>query len=263
MTLPSKGILPAVSKLSIIVSKILKFKMAGNSNKNLFIMYIVGSLCMVRWSYAVTSINLVMHALEGNRQNSYDLVAWNCNRALVLSTENDSATFLDIKLYIQKYKPHMFAVIESDLHGPNTTATHRTTTFTKETLKDKLYIEGYKIEFPMSWESFGQARIIVFVSENIRAKQIKLSLPDSDLPSMSFEVGLGREKKSIVNFYYCEFTGLATGKSQAAQKDRLNRQVLHWRSLAALDRDILLLGDAILMHSSGKIMILLIRILQT
>ena len=148
----------------------------------------------------------------------------------------------DIKLYIQKNKPHMFAVIESDLHGPNTTATHRITTFTKQEIMNRLSIDGYNIEFPMSWESFSQARIIVFVSEKIRAKQIKLSPTDSDLPSLTFEVGLGREKKTIVNFYYREYTGLVTGKSQDDQYCRLSRQVNHWRSLTTLNRDILLLG---------------------
>ena len=39
------------------------------------------------------------------------------------------------------------------------------------------------------------------------------SLPNqySDLPSLSCEIGLGREKKTCVNFFYREWTGGVSG----------------------------------------------------
>ena len=47
-----------------------------------------------------------------------------------------------------------------------------------------------------------------------------------------------------MNFYYREFTGIVSGRSKNDQLDRLNRQVSHWRTLAAVDRDLVLMGDA-------------------
>ena len=65
---------------------------------------------------------------------------------------------------------------------------------------------------------------------------------DKDLPIISLEIGLGRERKSIVNFYYREWTGIVSGRDE--QEQRLSRIIQHWRTLVAEDRDILLLGDA-------------------
>ena len=84
----------------------------------------------------------------------------------------------------------------------------------------------------------------MYVSDVITAKRRNLPATDSDLPSLTFEIGLGREKKTLVNFYYREFTGLDGDRTAAAQRDRLARQVEHWRVLAAEDRDTVLLGDA-------------------
>ena len=100
--------------------------------------------------------------------------------------------YVEIKEYIQNNNPHLLAIIESDLHGPDTTA-NRTTTFSTEEIKEKLHIDGYTIELPDSWTTHHQARIMVYVSDNIRAKRRTTPVTDSDLPSITFEVGLGRE----------------------------------------------------------------------
>ena len=210
----------------------------------LFKVILVLVLCLVRWSYVTGCTNQLLHTISGNKQTGYKLVSWNCGRRLLGGTEQDSDKFLDIKMFIQSYSPHLLAIIESDLHGPNTTATNRRTVFSTQEIRDKLNIEGYNIEFPSSWVAHDQARLIVFVSDKIKAKRRELPATDSDLPSLTFEIGLGREKKTLVNFYYREFTGIVSDRSKNAQSDRLNRQVNHWRSLAAEDRDLVLMGDA-------------------
>ena len=55
-------------------------------------------------------------------------------------------------------------------------------------------------------------------------------------------MGLGREKKTNINFYYREWTGIRSDRAQ--QGERLDWIVQHWRVLAAEDRDLLCLGDA-------------------
>ena len=111
----------------------------------------------------------------------------------------DSIKYIEIKDYVENNNPHLLAIIESDLHGPNTNA-NRTTTFSTEEVKEKLHLDGYTIELPESWNEYHQARIIVYVSDKIRAKRRATSNTDYDLPSITLEIGLGREKKTLVNF---------------------------------------------------------------
>ena len=67
----------------------------------------------------------------------------------------------------------------------------------------------------------------------------------SDLPSISFLVSLGREKKTLVNYFYREFTGGVSGLSDIhMQNERLARQINHWRVLCGSNRDFVCLGDA-------------------
>ena len=67
----------------------------------------------------------------------------------------------------------------------------------------------------------------------------------SDLPMLSFEIGFGNERKTIVNYFYREFTNGVTGLNSAQdQMERLKRMIRHWRSLASSNRDYVCLGDA-------------------
>ena len=45
--------------------------------------------------------------------------SWNCGKGLISPTHNESDKLIDIKLLIDKKKPHLLSVIESDLFGPN------------------------------------------------------------------------------------------------------------------------------------------------
>ena len=67
----------------------------------------------------------------------------------------------------------------------------------------------------------------------------------TDLPVMSFLVGAGKEKKTIVNYFYREFTGGVSGLNDlASQSERLRRLCNHWRHLCRSNRDMVSLGDA-------------------
>lgn len=79
---------------------------------------------------------------------------------------------------------------------------------------------------PCSWEAHGQARIIVNGKEDISIKLRKLGVSYNDLPTMSFDVGFGREKKTIVNFFYREFmSGVSGLHDNHSQAERLTKQI--------------------------------------
>ena len=108
-----------------------------------------------------------------------------------------------------------------------------------------MHIDGYNILLPDTWDLFGQASIIVYAKEDLKIKQRKNPDTVKDLPSITLEIGLGREKRTLVNFYYREWTGGVSGdKSHQAQLDRFSRQVQYWKSLRSEDKDVVLLGDA-------------------
>ena len=188
-------------------------------------------------------LNKACHILYGNRRNlGYRLAEWNCARGLLTCHSEDSDKLVDIKHFIETHKPHLMGIIEADIHRPNSNA-GRTNTFTTQQIHDKLKVEGYSIILPKSWSTHDQARILVYVSDAI--KVVKKDIDDDDLPSITLEIGLGRERKTTVNYYYREWTGGVSGDdSHGGQVERLNRQVHLWRSLANQDRDVVLLGDA-------------------
>ena len=66
-----------------------------------------------------------------------------------------------------------------------------------------------------------------------------------DLPNITLEVGKFRDKKSLVNFYYREWTSSVNGNgSFESQIERFSRQVDYWRQLNLEDKELFLLGDA-------------------
>ena len=93
---------------------------------------------------------------------------------------------------------------------------------------DKLDIPGYNIYLPATWNNHGQARIIVYAKEELQVKQLVPENCMSDLPSISFLISIGKEKKTLVNFFYREFTGGVSGLSDLpSQNERLVRQINH------------------------------------
>ena len=70
---------------------------------------------------------------------------------------------------------------------------------TKSQIEDQLNIEGYSIELPCTWDSYGQARVLVYVSNEIQYKRGDSSIDSKDLPMVTIEIGLGKERKTIVN----------------------------------------------------------------
>ena len=197
----------------------------------------------LNWPYTTES-NHLAHSLTGNRRIGYKLSFWNCRRKLVDQSKKDTNKLTDIKRFIEKNKPHVLGVIESDLHSKNSTV-NRSNKLTSKEIKERLNIEGYTIELADTWEPHGQARVIAFISEAIFYKRKSADQAMLDLPNITLEIGLGKEKKTVVNIFYREWTGGISGVSnQASQIERLSRQIALWRSLYRLGKDVVILGDA-------------------
>ena len=198
----------------------------------------------INWSYCVNN-NKISHSLYGNKRRlGYKIGFWNCRKGLINHSDDDTEKLVETKLFIQKHKLHVFALIESDIHSTHSRI-KRNKPFTTEEIKSKMNIDGYNLELPESWTNHGQARLIVYVSQDLNYKRVAMSLADSDLPNVTLEIGLGREKKTIVNYFYREWTGGVSGdKSQHSQLNRLERQIQYWRQLYSQNKDVMCLGDA-------------------
>ena len=182
--------------------------------------------------------------INGNRRLGYNLSMWNCRRGLITGDKEASSKMVDIKNFILSKKLHMLCLVESDLHSV-VSRYKRAQPLTTKDIHRALDIPGYKLYMPDTWDKHGQARIMVYAKEELQVKRWSAGNSVSDLPSISFLISLGREKKTIVNFFYREFTGGVSGlDDMSAQNERLVRQVNHWRKISESKRDYVSLGDA-------------------
>ena len=82
----------------------------------------------------------------------------------------------------------------------------------------------------------------MFVKEDVNLKIRNIGAQNSDLPTISCEIGLGREKKTIVNFVYREFmSGVSCLKDTQSQ---VSRDLKIWKLFFSGTKDVICLGDA-------------------
>ena len=174
----------------------------------------------------------------------YNLGVWNCRKGLIDANREPTCKFEEVKEFILKRRLHMLCLIETDLHS-SMSRHRRTVTLTGNDISSALGISGYKIYLPATWKYHGQARILVYAKEELKIHEKQLGASLTDLPILSFEISLGKEKKTIVNYFYREFTSGVTGlKTIQQQMERLNRMLKHWKSLMESNKDVVCLGDA-------------------
>ena len=99
--------------------------------------------CGISWSYTNNG-NKLTHALSGNKKVGYKYLAWNCDRGFLSERKID-----DLKVAINRHKPHLVGVSEIDLHRNENNLDHFATNYlSTEQLNEKLQIQGYKIFLP-------------------------------------------------------------------------------------------------------------------
>ena len=79
----------------------------------------------------------------------------------------------------------------------------------------------------------------------MKIKMIPLARELTDLPCITCQIGTGKEKKTLVSFFYREWTSGVSGLAEASQqKERLKRQVQHWKTAQQGNKDTIVLEDA-------------------
>ena len=161
--------------------------------------------------------------------------------ALILINSPDG----NVDYYIQLYQDFIhFGLIECDIHGSGSRIV-RANPISTDTILANLKVDGYNIKLPQSWSSHNQSRIMVYVKEDIKVRWRELGAQDTDLPSISCEIGSGKESKTVVNFFYREWkSGVSGLDDTTSQVDRLNRQISYWKTLYNTGNDVVIMGDA-------------------
>ena len=169
---------------------------------------------------------------------------WNCRKGLINKENLPTTKIVDVKDFLSANDLQILCLIEADLHGI-TSRVKRIKPITSREIEENLKVENYKTLLPQSWQAHGQARILLYVRDDISLKVKPLTRSDTDLPSVSCEIGVGREKKTRVNFFYREWTSGVSGLGDnGSQGERLKRQINHWKTLHTGGRDTIILGDA-------------------
>ena len=103
---------------------------------------------------------------------------------------------------------------------------------------------GLKNFLPDSWEKHGKARCLVYANEELKVKKKCLKDNEDHLQSIVLEVGYGRSKTHLYNFYYREWKNCVTGQ------DNMNALIYNlklmmdiWRRCASENKDFIASGD--------------------
>ena len=106
-------------------------------------------------------------------------------------------------------------------------------------------MDGYKIEFPNSWNTHGQARLICYVSEEIKCTRKVLSSDFDHLPTITLEIGLGKATTTTVHYYYREWkNGVTEESDSSSQLTHMKQHISQWKEIADSGRNFVALGDA-------------------
>ena len=185
--------------------------------------------------------NKLCHSLEGNRRNyGYKYFAWNCDRGFL--SENKLA---DLKCFAYRSKIQIIGVSEIDLvRDENNKNEKSTNNLSTEQVHRIFKINGYSIILPESWNTFGKARILLYVHDELNVKICDLQDDEKHLQTVSLEVGFGRASKHIYNFYYREWKSFVTGQSDTNTQLTDTKKLMNiWTRCCDSNKDFVSMGD--------------------
>ena len=154
-------------------------------------------------------INFLAKYLNGNRRNGI--------RNLHLNIRTVKNKILEVKNIIKNQDPHIFGLSECELKKKNNR-------FDEEILK----IPGYRILFPKTWASLGQARTIMYVKKTFEFEQIN-DLENEDVQSIWIRGGFKNGKKIYFSHGYREHSPL----SGISQQENLELFLKQWEAATA------------------------------
>ena len=195
--------------------------------------------------HCVNETNKLCHTLYGNRRNiGYTYLAWNCDKGFLSQKKLE-----DVKIAAEKHRPHAIGVSEVNFkHDEHNTNENSNTHLSTEQLHKRLKIPGYDLILPASWERYNTARVIVKDDLKVKVKQ-----PDRNtdhLQSILLELGYGKCKPHLFNFYYREWTSWVRGNNLHQEED-LDHLLDTWRTATDTNLDFVAMGD---MNLCAKLM---------
>ena len=94
---------------------------------------------------------------------------WNCREGLTNKENLPTAKIVDVKDFLSTNDLQILCLIEADLHGV-TSRVRRIKPITSREIEENLKVENYKTLLPRSWQAHGQARILLYVRDDINLK---------------------------------------------------------------------------------------------
>ena len=184
--------------------------------------------------------NKLAHTIHGNRRNlGYNYLGWNCDKGFLSQHKIE-----DLKIATEKYKPHVIGIAEIDIKRRENEDNENTFTFfSTEQVHSMFSIEGYKIILPDSWLEHNIARVIVYVKDDLKVKVKHLNVDKNHLQSILLEIGFGKSKPHLFNYYYREWKSCVR-KSNQHQEEDLDHLLNIWRECTEdTTRDFVSIGD--------------------
>ena len=77
-------------------------------------------------------INKYMKMINGNKKSGLRIAMWNCRRGLVDHENQPTDKYTEILNFMQAKSPHLFCIIESDLHSIKSRVSKKNYLTTKE-----------------------------------------------------------------------------------------------------------------------------------
>ena len=118
------------------------------------------------WSRGCLSNNKMVKIKNGNGRKGYNIGLWNCRRGLLNSDKTSTTKMVEVRQFIESKNLHLLCLVESDLHS-QFSRIMKTNPVNTEDINKALRVPGYKILLPKSWNIHGQARVLVFASEDL------------------------------------------------------------------------------------------------
>ena len=155
-------------------------------------------------------INKFKRMTNGNGRSSYNIALWNCRKGLLDAENRASEKMTEVMKFMEEQKLHILCLVESEFHGQQSRVRRRQP-LTESQIKTSLAVVGYKIILPQTWYVHGQARIVMYVKEDVNVTVTPLAREYSDLPTLTCVIGMGKERKTIVNLFYREWSSGVSG----------------------------------------------------
>ena len=113
----------------------------------------------------------------------------------------------------------MLGIRKAALHGERSRVKRLCPT-TLPAINHHLKIPGYYVVLSETWAKHGQTRLLVYLKETVSHKVIKLPISHQDLSLLTLEVWKRGQRRTLVSYFYREYTGGVSGWSTpASQRD--------------------------------------------